>query len=264
MNIPSGLPSEPLLGMIVALGDDELVLGHRNSEWTGFAPILEEDIAFSNIAQDELGHSLAWFSLHEQLTGKTPDWMAFERNWRDFACCRLVAYPKGDFAYTVVRQFFFDAAEQVRMKSFAQSSFDPLRQLSVKILAEEAYHLMHSQGLVERLGDGTEESHRRMQAAAETAFPQSLGLFEDFPAEADLVKAGVVKPSRELQEEWLTEIMRVLTRATLVVPVRKKNGTFEPECSPDLGGRTGRHTDDLRQLVSDLQHVYQLAPGQPW
>ncbi len=264
ISVPSHIPVEALTKLIIALGDDELVLGHRNSEWTGYGPLLEEDIAFSNIAQDELGHSLAWFFLHEQLTGTTPDWMAFERKWKDFSCCRFVSYPKGDFAYTVVRQYLFDAAERVRMQSFAESSFEPFRDLSSKILAEEAYHLMHSQGLVERLGDGTEESHRRMQEAAEAAFPQSLGMFEEFAGEQELVKAGVMKSSAELQKEWLADVIPVLTKATLAVPVQERSGTYEVRASPDYGGRSGRHTDDLRQVVSDLQKVYQLAPGKPW
>src|SRR5438094_324667 len=98
----SPLARESVLRFILALADDELMLGHRDSEWTGYSPILEEDIAFSNIAQDELGHSLVWYALYEQLTRKTPDAMAFEREWNDFTCCRFVTYPKGDFAYTVV------------------------------------------------------------------------------------------------------------------------------------------------------------------
>ncbi|MBM2846319.1 MAG: phenylacetate-CoA oxygenase, PaaI subunit [Bacteroidetes bacterium] len=88
-DLPAGLPREQLLRYILALADDELMLGHRNSEWTGHSPILEEDIAFSNIAQDELGHSLVWYTLYEQLTGKSPDSMAFERGWQDFSCCLL-------------------------------------------------------------------------------------------------------------------------------------------------------------------------------
>src|SRR3970040_160956 len=116
--ISPNIPRHPLLKLLVALADDELMLGHRNSEWTGHSPILEEDIAFSNIAQDELGHSLVWYTLYEQLTGKSPDSMAFERGWQDFSCCRFVTYPRGDFAYTVVRQYLFDEAEYVRLSSF--------------------------------------------------------------------------------------------------------------------------------------------------
>lgn len=253
--LPKGIPREPLLRFILAMADDELMLGHRNSEWTGHAPILEEDIAFSNIAQDELGHSLLWYTLHEQLGGKHPDAMAFERDWRDFTCCRLVTYPKGDFAYTVVRQYLFDEAEYVRLKAMQKGSWTPLRDIASKLLREEAYHLMHVKGLVTRLGDATEESHRRMQAAADMAFPQALGIFEQVQNEAELVNAGVFPGNKVLQREWLETVMSVLTSATLKVP----------QSPPaDLGGRQRNHTKHLEQLVTDLQSVYSIAPGAKW
>ncbi len=262
--ISPNIPRDPLLKLLVALADDELILGHRDSEWTGHAPILEEDIAFSNIAQDEIGHSLALLTLHSELTGKSPDTMVFERPWQEFTCCRFVAYPKGDFAYTVVRQYLFDEAEQVKMNSFQESSFEPLRGLSKKILAEEAYHLMHTRGLVVRLGDATEESHRRMQQAAIDAFPQALGMFETLAGESDLVKAGVVRPSDSLRQQWLERVVPTLTDSTLKTEARQSNGTWSIQCKPDNGGRTGNHREDVKQLVSDLQSVYRTAPGPGW
>ena len=259
-----GFPREALKTFLLALADDELILGHRDSEWTGYGPLLEEDIAFSNIAQDELGHSLVWFTLYEQLGGKPPDTMAFERLWNDYTCCRFVTYPKGDFAYTVVRQYLFDEAEQVRLRSLARSAYLPMREASAKILREEAYHLMHTQGLVERLGDATEESHRRMQAAVNAAFPQALGLFEEFEGEDELARAGVVSGNSELQDEWLKRVVPVLVGATLVVPAQEQDGTYAVQAQPDLGGRKKKHTDHLQQLVEDLQSVYRIAPGAKW
>ncbi|MDH3251983.1 MAG: phenylacetate-CoA oxygenase subunit PaaC, partial [Ignavibacteria bacterium] len=188
--------------LLLTLADDELVLGHRDSEWTGHGPILEEDIAFSNIAQDELGHSLVWYTLYEQLTGRTPDAMAFERDSGDFRSCRCVSYPKGDFAYTVVRQYLFDEAEQVRLRSFRGSSHAPLSEAAAKIIREESYHLLHTRSLVERLGDATEESNRRMQAAVDTAFPQALGIFEHLESEEMLVRDGVFPGNTALLHEW--------------------------------------------------------------
>lgn len=249
-----------LVAYLTALADDELVLGHRDSEWTGYAPILEEDIAFSNIAQDELGHSLALYTLAQELGNPSPDVMAFERPWQKFSCCRFVQYPKGDFAYTVMRQFLFDSAEQVRMKSLASCSYAPLRDCSSKILAEEAYHLIHTRALIERLGEATEESHRRMQSAADIAFPQSLGMFEEFEGEEDLVKKAVIVPSKSLKDEWLSFVVPILEKATLKLPVRG----LTPDCAPDLGGRKGSHTEHLAHLVADLQKVYQMAPGGSW
>lgn len=253
--LPKGTPREPLLRFILAMADDELMLGHRNAEWTGYSPILEEDIAFSNIAQDELGHSLVWYTLHEEYTGKSPDSMAFERAWNDFTCCRFVAYPKGDFAYTVVRQYLFDEAEQVRLASFGQSSFTPFKDIAGKLLREEAYHLMHLKGLVMRLGDATEESHRRMQTALDAAFTQALGVFEKLEAEEELVKAGIFRGNAALQQEWLSRVTPVLTSASLKIPASP---------SPDLGGRQRQHTEHLKQLVGDLQSVYRIAPEAKW
>ncbi len=264
IELPSSLPREPLLNLILALADDELMLGHRNSEWTGYAPILEEDIAFSNIAQDELGHSLVWFTLYEQLTGKSPDAMAFERTWNHFTCCRFVTYPKGDFGYTVMRQYLFDEAEKVRLGAFGQCSMQQLREIAGKLIREETYHLMHSKGLVERLGDGTMESHRHMQAAVDEAFPQALGMFEKLEGEDELVQSGVFSGNDMLKAEWLKRIVPVLTLATLRVPATGQNGSIETTATPDEGGRRKDHTLHLKQLVGDLQQVYRIAPTAKW
>lgn len=263
-NANPDMPRDAMVRYLVALADDELVLGHRDSEWTGHGPILEEDIAFSNIAQDELGHALALFTIAAELGGGSPDAMAFERPWQEFRCCRFVEYPKGDFAYTVVRQFFFDAAEQVRMKSHEQSSFEPLRDVSAKILAEEGYHLMHSRGLFERLGDATDESRKRMQEAVSLAFPQALGLFEEVEGEQDLVRSGAVSASRVLKDAWLDEVLPVVTGARLAAPVQKGSKGYVFDCSPEEGGRKGNHTAALAPLVQDLQQVYQSVPGAKW
>lgn len=263
-NLPAGVPQEALLRLLLSMADDELMLGHRNAEWTGHSPILEEDIAFSNIAQDELGHSLVWYTLYEEYTGSSPDTMAFARNWEDFTCCHLVTYPKGDFAYTVVRQYLFDEAEQARLSSFGESSFTPFRDIAGKLLREEAYHLMHVKGLVTRLGDATEESHRRMQSALATAFPQALGMFEPLDGEESLVNAGVFPGNTALQKEWLRNVVPTLVSASLKPPVNTGNGSVSVQCTPDFGGRNRKHTQHLKQLVDDLQSVYRLAPAAKW
>lgn len=264
LDLPPPLPREPLQRLILALADDELVLGHRDSEWTGHSPILEEDIAFSNIAQDELGHSLVWFSLLEQLTGKTPDEMAFERPWNQFTCCRFVEYPRGDFGYTVARQYLFDEAEHVRLSAFAQSSMQQLSEISSKLLREEAYHLLHSKGLLERLGDAMEESHKHMQDGVDQAFPQALGMFESIDGESDLVGAGVFPGNEALRDQWLMRVIPVLTSATLTVPATRRNGGYTVGISPDDGGRRNAHTSHLEHLVDDLQQVYRTAPEAKW
>ncbi len=263
-NIPRNIPRDPLIAFITAMADDELILGHRNSEWTGHSPILEEDIAFSNIAQDELGHALALYTLLEELTGRSPDSMVFERPWEDFRCCRFVASPKGDFAFTAVRQYFFDEAEQVRLTSLEKSSFEPLRGVAQKIHSEEAYHILHSKSLVERLGDATEESRRRMQQAVMDAFPGGLSMFEEFPHEQELVQAGVLHPSVELRRQWLERVAPTLAASGLKFPAARSGNTWNPECPSDDGGRMGKHTAHVKALVADLQSVYQTAPGTGW
>jgi ring-1,2-phenylacetyl-CoA epoxidase subunit PaaC len=264
IDLPATLPRAPILTLLLALADDELVLGHRDSEWTGHSPILEEDIAFSNIAQDELGHSLVWYSLYEQLTGHSPDAMAFERVWNEFTCCRFVAYPRGDFAYTVIRQYLFDEAEQVRLSAFQNSSLSQLAEIASKLIREETYHLLHTKGLLERLGDATEESHTRMQSALDIAFPQSLGMFEKLEGEDELVRAGVFPGNDALKQEWLQRIVPVLNGATLGLPVTKGFESIAVNTRADDGGRRKRHTDHLHQLVDDLQVVYRTAPAAKW
>lgn len=265
MSTPAnGIPNDALRALLLALADDELMLGHRDAEWTGYAPLLEEDIAFSNIAQDELGHSLVWFGLYENLTGKSPDAMAFERKWTEYTCCRFVTYPKGDFAYSIVRQYLFDEAEQVRLQAFARSTYAPLKDASAKILREEAYHLMHSGGLVERLGDATEESHRRMQGATDAAFPQALGMFERLAGEDELMAAGICPASDAVQREWLERVVPTMRRAGLSLPVEDHSGNYRILATPDVGGRTKNPTEHLQQLITDLQTVYQIAPGAKW
>jgi ring-1,2-phenylacetyl-CoA epoxidase subunit PaaC len=262
--LPKGVSSIALEQYILNLADDELILGHRDSEWTGYAPILEEDIAFSNIAQDEIGHSLVWYTLFQELTGKEPDAMVFKREWSDFTCCRFVEYPKGDFAYTVVRQYLFDIAEHVRLSSLTQSSFEPMASIAERLLKEEAYHRLHSETLLNRLGDATPESSCRMQAALEVAFPQALGMFESTRYEGELVVGGAITENAALSEKWLGMIELAMSSVSLKLPVTSEGGTLRTSCAPDAGGREGKHTSYLKSVVEDLQKVYGMAPEAKW
>lgn len=261
---PEGVSQKTLEKFVLSLADDELILGHRDSEWTGHAPILEEDIAFSNIAQDELGHSLVWFSLYQELTGTEPDAMAFRRSWNDFACCHFVEYPKADFGYTVVRQYLFDTAEQVRLESLLKSSFEPFARIAERLLKEESYHRLHSESLLKRLGNATPESSKRMQMAVDAAFPQSLGVFEILDSENELVDSGVYEGNAILLDEWLESVVPTLHSVDLILPVVANTGRFKVTCRPDFGGRRGDHTAHLKALVDDLQMVHKMAPEAQW
>lgn len=241
-----------LIARLFTLADEELVLGQRDSEWTGHAPLLEEDIAFSNIAQDEIGHALLWYTiLHEHLGQLSPDRLAFWRDAHEFRNATLVELPKGDWAFTIVRQYLFDEYEKARDTVLAQCGYPPIVDAVAKIAREEVYHLMHSRGWVLRLGDATEESHRRMQAALDDAWPHALGLFEpisddeEFTVELERVKAI-----------WLDAVTPTLAKATL---------TITREAQPAAGGRRGLHTAHLARLLGEMQIVARSeAPDAMW
>ena len=241
-----------LINRLFALADDELILGHRDSEWTGHAPILEEDIAFSNIAQDEMGHALVWYTiLHEQLGQPHPDRLAFWRQASEFRNAILVELPKGDWAFTIVRQYLFDEYEKARNDALARCGYRPIEEAVAKIAREEVYHVMHSTGWVRRLGDATEESHRRMQAALDQLWPHALGLFE--PIERD---AGFSSELDRIQADWLKIVTPALTNATLIL---------SPEAVPVFGGRRGQHTAHLTALLDEMQTVARSeAPDAVW
>lgn len=241
-----------LISRLLALADDELILGQRNSEWTGHAPLLEEDIAFSNIAQDEIGHALVWYTiLHEQLRQRHPDRLVFWREAHEFRNSTLVELPKGDWAFTIIRQYLFDEFEKARNAVLAQDVYQPIVDAVGKIAREEVYHLMHSRGWVQRLGDATDESHRRMQDALDDLWPHALGLFE--PIEHDVEFSAQLD---RIQRAWLDAVTPTLTRATLII---------SPDAAPIFGGRRGQHTAHLTLLLDEMQKVARSeAPDAVW
>ena len=156
----TGINREAAINLLYRLADDELIVGHRNSEWTGHGPILEADIAFSSMAQDEMGHAQAYYQLLHQLGEREPDALAFGRKPREFRCASLVCLPKGDWGFSILRQFLYDASETVRLTALSQSALVPLAQLTAKLRGEEKYHLMHGRSWVLRLGNATEEDRK--------------------------------------------------------------------------------------------------------
>lgn len=246
---------QALAAYITAIADDEMILGHRASEWTGLAPVLEADIALSSIAQDEMGHARTWYELLEPLTGETPDQMVFLRPWQAFRNAQLSELPRGDWGFTLMRHYLHDVAEQVRLDALAESSYEPIAQVARKLRVEEKYHLIHGRTWIAKLGRATDESHRRMQAALDQAYPYALGLFEPSEDEEALVADGLVPPSAVLMEWWVPEVVAFLTDAGLAVP---------HDARPILGGRRGEHTEHLEALVSAMQLLEQIAPPETW
>ena len=185
-----------LAARLLASADDELILAQRNAGWTGHAPILEEDIALANIAQDELGHATIWYGLVETLTGEDPDRLAFFREPGQFRSAQIVEQPRGDWAFTMLRQYLFDAYELTLLSRLVASAYQPAADAAARMRNEEIYHYRHSSAWVRRLGLGTDESHRRMQRALDELWPLTGQLFSAQPGDDLLVAAGFWPPLR--------------------------------------------------------------------
>lgn len=245
-----------VVDLLYRMADDELVIGHRNSEWTGLGPILEEDIAFSSMAQDEIGHAQAYYALLHQLGERDPDTLAFGRGPREFRCAGLCSMPNNrDWALCIVRQFLYDYAETVRLSALSDSSFTPLAQLTSKLRSEEKYHLLHGRTWMLRLGNSTEEARRRLQTALDATYAHALGLFEPTEADEPLAQSGIAPREQDLRCRWESAIAPVLADARLSIP-------HSPH--PVYGGRVGRHPESLTAMLHDMQSVYRLDPAAQW
>lgn len=247
--------------LITRLADDALIIAHRNSEWTGLGPMLEEDIAFSSIAQDKLGHAQALYNiLHTNFGQPDPDTVAFTRNEAQFRCCHLVELPIGDYAFSLIRHFLHDAAEWVRYEALEQSTVVPLAQLARKIKGEIKYHLFHAKTWVVQLGaQGNEESHARMQSALNEAFPLALGMFEPSEFDGELAAAGIYPGEGQVQQRWLELIAPVLEQATLRMPLVEGG-----DLAASYGGRKGYHTMHLQPMLNEMAEVYRIDPAAEW
>jgi ring-1,2-phenylacetyl-CoA epoxidase subunit PaaC len=243
--------------LLYKLADDQLILGHRNSEWTGMGPILEEDIAFSSMAQDKLGHSLAFYFLLHELGESDPDTLAFMRPASQFHCCQFVELPIGEYDFSLIRHFLFDHAETIRFKYLTQSAYEPLAKVAVKLQGELKYHVLHANTMVKQLGNATPESINRLQNSLFVAFPYALGMFQASPYEAELLQEGIFPPESTLQTEWLENIQKLLAQTSLTLPALES-------VEPVFGGRTGIHSDYLQPLLTEMAEVYNLDPSADW
>ena len=227
------------LEFLLRLGDDRLVLGHRLSEWCGHAPILEEDIALANIALDCIGHASALLHLAGEVEGKgrTADDLAYFRDAMDFRNCLLVEQPNGDFAFTIARQFLFDAYAVHLYEALQEHNHHELAAIATKAVKEIRYHLRHSSEWTRRLGDGTEESHRRIQHAFDELWQFTDELFE-------------VEP--HLKPAWNNTVNEVLASATLLRPA---DTSFHLHA---------RHTEHLGHMLAEMQSLARSIPGAQW
>lgn len=241
-----------LIEKLTALADDEIILAHRDGEWTGHAPILEEDIALANIAQDELGHATLFLELRRGLDGSDPDRLAFFRDAGEYRCARLVELPRGDWAFTMVRQYLFDVYEAVWLDAARLSAYPPLAEVAAKAVREEKFHLQHTALWVERLALGTEESRRRTQSALDGLWPHVGQLFAPLSGEADLVAAGLVPDPAAVRRTWEGFVLPHLTG---------KCGLSLPEVGTDLPESREVHTEHLAPLLAEMQSVARAVPG---
>lgn len=240
---------------LLAMADDELILAHRNSEWTGHSPILEEDIAFSNIALDEMGHAAIWYGLREQLTNEDPDRLVFFRDAGDYRNVQMVELPKGDWAFSMLRQYLFDAAERVSLAHLTAGSYRPLAEAAAKIQTEEIYHLRHTGLWLRRLGLGTEESHGRMQAALDVLWPYARQLFVRLPGDEVLFDNGIFPDMALLQREWEDAVRPYLTECELTIP---------EVALPRRDIPRTEHTESLMALLAEMQAVARTDPMAKW
>ncbi len=286
-NLPDNLKT-PLAELLLSVADDKFMLGHRNADWTGLAPILEEDIAFSSLAQDDLAHAMALYEFiaeHNLLpnpdreggaaTGDAPpsrsgfgapyetsqdaNRIAYGRKPQQYRCCELVElHDEFDWAVAIVRQFLCDHFEQLRLTRLAASAFTPLKNLAGRILAEERLAIGHADQWIVRLGKAGDDSRKRMQSALDRLAPLASGLFEPPAGLAMLESAGVYPAvGSDIFQTWADAVNNVIEEATL-------SANFAHLAPNFAGGRQGRHSAAFATLHDEMTEVYRVEPGGKW
>jgi ring-1,2-phenylacetyl-CoA epoxidase subunit PaaC len=249
--------NDPLFEYLLRLGDDRLVLGHRLSEWCGHGPILEEDIAIANIALDLIGEANLLLKRAAAVEGKgrDEDALAFLRDSREYRNALMVELPKGDFGFTIMRQFLFSTFALHQWEALSGSADADLRGVAQKAVKESRYHVRHSAEWVVRLGDGTDESHARAQDALDALWRYTGEFFLTDDLEQALVKKKLAVDSSTLAGPWTQGVTQVLNRATLRVPTASYM---------QRGGRSGTHTEHLGIMLAEMQVLPRTHPGAKW
>ncbi len=246
----------PLLHQfILQLADNALVLGHRISEWCGHGPVLEQDIALANIALDHIGQARMYYQLAASFEdGATEDSYPYQRDVRGFRNLLLLEMENKDFGYTLTRSFFYDQFHYLLLEAIIQSDHKALKEIASQAIKEVRYHCRYSSDWMKRLGDGTEESHQRVQKAVD-AFYMYTGEFF-MPSAADEYMAAEFNINIEsIKEKWLENIQAVLQESTLAMP---QDTWFQK------GGKTGVHTEKLGFLLAELQYIQRAYPNMNW
>jgi len=252
------MADDALFQFLLRMGDNTLVLGHRVSEWCGKAPVLEEDIALANTALDLIGQTQMWlgYAAEVQGEGKTADDLAFLRDAWDFRNLLMLERPNLEFGHTMMRQYLFDAFHHQLLQRLTQSSDNRVAEIAAKAVKEAAYHLDRSAETVVALGDGTAESHRRMQDALDLLWSFSGEMFVTDEVDTSMAEAGIAPDLAALRGDWLKSVTTTLHGATLKIPENDFAHT---------GGKTGRqHTEHLGHLLAQMQFLQRAYPGASW
>jgi ring-1,2-phenylacetyl-CoA epoxidase subunit PaaC len=242
--------------LILSMADDEFVIGFSDSEWTGIAPLLEEDVAMSSLAQDELGHAAALYSLLAEVRadGRDADSIAYDRQPDEYRHARLLDHGRGDWAMTIARRYLYDTSDGARLDGLVTSSFGPLRELVDKIRREERYHVMHAEAWLERLAARPGEPRDRLLASLEELAPDAATVFTPLLGEPALLEAGVLaEPMAGLEARW---------RAT-ITPLFVGLGLSMPPAASMAEGRT-RHGEPFRWLWGEFTSVRRSDPVAAW
>jgi ring-1,2-phenylacetyl-CoA epoxidase subunit PaaC len=249
---------DPLFEYLLQLGDNCLILGHRLSEWCGRGPVLEEDIALANVALDLIGQAKFWLNLAGEVegAGRDADKLAYLRDARAFRNVLLVEQKNGDFAITMARQFFFDAWHYLLLRELHRCTETRIVEIADKAIKEVAYHLGRSRDWIIRLGDGTEESHRRVQNAANFLWVYTGELFETNEVDRALLEQGIAVDLATLRQPWLDLVGKTFEEATLVLP--------NPDAWMQRGGKRGIHSEHLGYLLAEMQFLQRAYPGAAW
>ncbi|MAK89810.1 MAG: phenylacetate-CoA oxygenase subunit PaaI [Oleibacter sp.] len=249
---------DELSEFLLRMGDSALIQGQRLCEWCGHAPALEEEMALMNVGLDLVGQARNWldYAAEKINDGRDADMLGFRRDERAFRNLLLVEQPNGDYAVTMTKQFLYDAWQYHLLEALTASADQRIAAIAAKSLKEVTYHLRRSSEWIERLGDGTEESHQRMEAAVDTLWRFTFELQETDEVTEQLMATGIIPQGNQLAQQWAQTVADVFARATLTVPDNAR--------SFYLSGREGKHTEHLGILLAEMQFLQRAYPDASW